>query len=246
VEETGALESVIAKLDSLPTVLFRDGRPVLDGGWHQELSVKHKLTGRASFEAAAFHDAARHEAIFGSGPAASPDFFQDAFSSAFLYDGGRTSSWGTRFAYRQKISARLAFAAVYSWAGALSPVGELNTNSGDLSNSLATRNHHSLAAGVSGKLPGSGTQFTASYMWISGATLTRLDTFGEAAYQIDPSLHLSVRQPLPGFGLGGRWVALADFSNLLAQGYMPVNGQDSRVVVAPVLRSFRGGVSFQF
>ena len=246
VGKTGALQSAIAELDSLPTVLFHDGRPVLEGGWHQELSVKRKLTGRASFEAAAFHDAARHEAIFGSGLAASPDFFQDAFTSAFLYDGGRTSSWGTRLAYRQKISDSLDFAAVYSYAGALCPVGELNTTSGDLRDSLATRNLHSLAAQVSGKLPGSGTQFTASYKWISGATLTRLDTFGEAAYQIDPNLHLSVRQPLPGFGLGGRWEALADFSNLLAQGYVPVNGQGSRVVVAPVLRSFRGGVSFQF
>jgi hypothetical protein len=140
----------------------------------------------------------------------------------------------------------LNFAAVYSWAGALAPVGELNTDSGDLRNGLATRNRHSLAAQISEKLPGSGTQFTASYKWISGATLTRLDPFGEAAYQIDPNLHLSIRQPLPGFGLGGRWEALADFSNLFAQGYVPVNGKDSRVVVVPVLRSFRGGVSFQF
>jgi hypothetical protein len=71
-----------------------------------------------------------------------------------------------------------------------------------------------------------------------------MDQFGEAAYQMDPNLHLSIRQPLP--GLNGRWEALADFSNLLAQGYVTVNGQDSRMMLAPVLRSFRGGVSFQF
>jgi hypothetical protein len=61
---------------------------------------------------------------------------------------------------------------------------------------------------------------------------------------MDPDLHLSVRQQLP--GLNGRWVALADFSNLLAQGYVAVNGQDPRMMLVPVLRSFRGGVSFQF
>ena len=44
---------------------------------------------------------------------------------------------------------------------------------------------------------------------------------------MDPNLHLSIRQPLP--GLNGRWEALADFSNLLAQGYVTVNGQDSRI-----------------
>jgi hypothetical protein len=245
-EKTGELQSAIAKLDSLPIVLFRDGRPVLEGGWHQELSVKHKLTGRASFEAAVFHDTVRHAAIFGTGPVAGSDFFQDAFSSAFLYDGGRTSSSGTRLAYRQKISDRLDFAVIYSWAGALSPAGELNASSGDLRNSLVTRNHHSLAARVSGKLPGSGTQFIASYKWISGPALTRVDTFGEAAYHVDPNLGISIRQPIPGIGFGGRWEALADFTNLLAQGYMPLHGQDSRVAFVPVLRSFRGGVSFQF
>ncbi len=244
--QSEALQSAVEELDSLPAVLFRDGRPVMEGRWHQEVSAKHNLGRRASFETAAFHDSARHQAIFGSGPTTSPDFFQDGFSSAFLYDGGGTSSWGARSAYRQKLSSNLELAAVYTWAGALSPRGELNTTAADLRESFTTRNHHSLAARVSGKLSRTGTQFATSYMWISGATLSRLDAFGEAAYQMDPNLHLSIRQSLPGFGSAGRWEALADFGNLLAQGYMPVNGQDSRIMLVPVLRSFRGGVSFQF
>ena len=100
------------------------------------------------------------------------------------------------------------------------------------------------AARISGKIQQSKTEFAASYKWISGTALSHMDQFGEAAYQMDPNLHVSIRQPLPGFN--GRWEALADFSNLLAQGYVPVNGQDSRMVLAPILRSFRGGVSFQF
>ena len=97
---------------------------VLEGGWHEEFSVKHKIDKpRATWKCAAFHDSVQHQAIFGSGPAATPDFVQDTFSSAFLYDGGSTSSWGTRVAYRQKISDNLEFAAIYAWAGALSPIG---------------------------------------------------------------------------------------------------------------------------
>ena len=241
-----ALQSAITELDSLPTVLYRDGRPVFEGRWHEEASVKHKMGERASLEAAAFHDAARHQAIFGSGPVSSPDLLQDSFSNAFLYDGGAQNSWGTRAAYTQKLSSNLDLAAVYSWSGALSPHGNLNTTSADLRDNFTTRKHHSVAARVSGKLPRIGTQFAASYMWISGATLSRVDSFGEAAYQVDPNLHLSLRQPLPGFGSAGRWEVLADFGNLLAQGYMPVNGQESRIMLVPVLRSFRGGVSFQF
>jgi hypothetical protein len=242
--QTGVLESAIGQLDSLPPVFFSNGRPVLQGGAHEEFSVKHKLTEHSKVEVAAFHDSARHEAIFGSGPAASPGFVQDAFSSAFLYDGGSSSSWGTRASYRQQLNDNLEFAAVYAWAGALTPAGELDASAPDLRNSITTRNHHSVAARLSGKLPRCGTQFAASYTWIDGTTLSRMDAFGEAANQIDPNLHLSVRQPLP--GSNGHWEALADFSNLLAQGYVTSSGQDSRIAFVPVLRSFRGGVSFQF
>jgi hypothetical protein len=242
--QTDALQSAIGALDSLPAVLFRNGGPVLEGGWHEEISVKHKLTNHSSLETAGFHDAARHQAIFGSGPATSPDFIQDAFSSAFLYDGGGSSSWGTRLAYRDQVSDNLEFAAIYAWAGALSPSGDPGPVAADLRDSIVTSNHHSLAGRISTKIPITGTQVVASYKWISGTTLSRLDAFGEAAYQVDPNLSFSIRQPLP--GLNGKWEALADFSNLLAQGYVTVNGQDSRMVFVPILRSFRGGVSFQF
>lgn len=240
----GALESAIDELDSLPPVLFHNGQPVLEGGWHQELSVKRKIGSQSTVEVAAFHDSTRDQAVFGTGPTANPDFQQDAFSSAFLYDGGNSSFWGTRVAYRQKLSDDLEIAAIYAWAGALSPGREVPATASDLRDSFVTSNHHSLAARVSGKIPRSGTQFSASYKWISGTTLSRMDQFGEAAYQMDPNLHLSIRQPLP--GLNGRWEALADFSNILAQGYVTMNGQDSRIMLVPILRSFRGGVSFQF
>jgi hypothetical protein len=245
-QQTDALQSAMAQLDSLPTVLFRGGSPVFEGSWHQEVSVKHKVGANASIETAAFHDASRHQAIFGSGSATGPDFFQDGSTNAFLYDGGQTSSWGARAAYRQKISSNLDVTAVYSYAGALSPQGELNAASDDLRKSFVTRNRHSLAARASGKLPCTGTVFAAGYKWISGATLSRLDSYAEAMYQMEPGLHLSVRQPLPGFGPGGRWEALADFSNILDQGGVPLGGKESGTVLVPVMRSFRGGVSFQF
>jgi Carboxypeptidase regulatory-like domain len=242
---TGALESAIEELDSLPPVLFHNGRPVLEGGWHQELSVKRRTGSRSTAEVAAFHDSTRNQAIFGTGAAANPEFVQDAFSTAFLYDGGSSSSWGARAAYRVKFSDDLEVAGIYAWAGALSPTGALlTTASSDLRDSFVTTNHHSVAARVSGKIPRTGTQLSASYKWVSGTALSRMDQFGEAGYQLDPNLHLSIRQQLP--GLNGRWEALADFSNLLAQGYVTVSGTDSRLMLAPILRSFRGGVSFQF
>jgi len=245
-QQDSTLESAIGELDSLPAVLFREGGPVLEGRQHEQVSVSHQLAGGASLEVAAFHDSTRHQGVFGMGAASSADFLQDAFSSAFLYDGGSSSSWGTRVGYRQTISDDFEVAAVYSWAGALTPIAGLDRTTADLRDSFATRHHHSVAARVSGKLPGVGTQVTGSYQWTSGTTLTRQDSFSDVAFQLDPSLSLSIHQPLPGFGWRGRWEALADFRNMLAEGYVPVNGPTSKVVLVPVLRSFRGGVSFQF
>jgi hypothetical protein len=240
---TSALGSVTEALDTLPTVLFRNGQPVFEGRWHEEISATHKGN-RSSVKVAVFHDSTRHQAVFGSGPATSLDFFQDAFSNAFLYDGGSSATWGAQLAYRHKISDNLEFAGMYSWAGALTPAGELERTTADLRDSFSNQYHHSVAARLSGQIPRTGTQIAASYRWTSGTVLTRQDSFGDNVF--DSNLHLSIHQPLPGFGLGGKWEALADFNNLLAEGYVPVTGQNSRVILVPVLRSFRGGVSFQF
>lgn len=241
---SGALQTALAELDALPAVLWRNGHPVLEGGWHEELAFERRLGPHAAVQGATFHDRARHMAVFGRGTTSNPDFFQDFFSDGFLYDGGASNSWGTRVAYRQKFSDDLEMAAVYAWAGALA-LEEVAANV-DLRDALQTRYRHSLGARVSGRMPKVGTWVAASYKWVSGPVVSRLDSFGEATYQLDPHLSLSVRQPLPRVLMSGKWEALADFRNLLAQGYVPVNGRDGQVVLVPAFRSFRGGVSFQF
>jgi len=72
-----------------------------------------------------------------------------------------------------------------------------------------------------------------------------VDADGESLFQMDPCLHLVVRQPLPRFALG-RWEAIADCNNLLAQGYVSTNTRDGRIALVPAFRTFRGGLSVQF
>jgi hypothetical protein len=72
-----------------------------------------------------------------------------------------------------------------------------------------------------------------------------LDAYGESLFQMDPFLHVGVRQPLPKFARG-RWEAIANCDNLFAQGYVSVNTQDGRSVLVPAFRTFRGGLSVQF
>jgi hypothetical protein len=133
-------------------------------------------------------------------------------------------------------------AAVYEFAGALSPSDFAD---GSLREMLRTSMHHSIGASVSAKIPRSKTKMSAGYTWVSGVAVSRLDPFGESLYQMDPYLHLGIRQTLPKFA-PGHWQAIADVDNVMAQGYVSLNTADGRTVLVPSFRTFRGGLSVQF
>ena len=239
----GALAAALNELDAFPALLWRAGRPVLQAGKHEELAVERKIGSRGKLQVAGFHDDNRHVAVFGRGdglPAA--DFFQDYFSDGFAYDGGSSSSWGTRVALREKLDGDVEITAVYSFGGALAP---LDGAEGSLRDTLRTTQRHSFGASVSAKLPRVGTKVNAGYKWVNGVSVSRVDAYGESLFQFDPYLHVGVRQPLPRFALG-RWEAIADCDNLLAQGSVSTSSRDGHLVLLPAFRTFRGGLSVQF
>ncbi len=239
----GALAAALNELDAFPALLWRAGRPVLQAGKHEELAVERKIGSRGKLQVAGFHDDNRHVAVFGRGdglPAA--DFFQDYLSDGFAYDGGSSSSWGTRVALREKLDGDVEITAVYSFGGALAP---LDGADGSLRDTLRTTQRHSFGASVSAKLPRVGTKLNAGYKWVNGDTVSRVDAYGESLFQFDPYLHVGVRQPLPRFALG-RWEAIADCDNLLAQGSVSTSSRDGHLVLLPAFRTFRGGLSVQF
>jgi hypothetical protein len=239
----GALQSALNTLDAFPTLLIRDGRPVLENGLHQEIAIKHTLSQRADLSAAVFHDVATHTAVIGRGGSANPDFLQDYFSAAFAYDGGASSSTGARLAYRQKVTDNLNATVVYSYAGALVPVGD--SAASGLRDELATRYRQSLAGRVSTTVPLLGTKLTTSYKWLNGPAVSRQDPYGESLYRVDPYLSMEIRQPLPSV-FPGHMEVQANMGNLLAQGYVPISTSDGAVVLVPSYRYFRGGLSLQF
>jgi hypothetical protein len=210
---------------------------------HEELAAERKLGTNGKLQIAAFHDDNRHVAVFGRGnnlPAT--DYFQDYFSNGFTYDGGSSSSWGGRVALRQKLGGDLELTTVYSFAGTLVP-GEAADDV--LRDALRTASRHSLGSNISARMPHLGTKVNAGYKWVSGVTVSRVDGFGESLFQLEPYMHVGLRQALPKFG-PGRWEAIADCNNLLAQGYVTLNSRDGHAVLVPAFRSFRGGLSLQF
>jgi hypothetical protein len=242
-DTANTLAAALNELDAFPVLMWRAGRPVLESGFHEEIAAERKLGSRGRLQVAGFHEDNSHVAVFGRGnnlPVA--DFFQDVYSNGFSYDGGSSSSWGTRAAYREKLGNDVELTALYAFAGALTPSSAV---AGPLRELFRTAGRHSAGARVSARVPRLGTRITTGYQWINGATLTRVDSFGEALFDMEPYLHVEVHQRLPKFG-PGRWEANAQCDNLLAQGYVTLNTQDGRVVLAPAFRTFRGGLSLQF
>jgi hypothetical protein len=237
------LATALNQLDSFPALLWRRGKPVLENGRHEELSVERKLGAQSLLQLAAFHDNNSHVALFGKGDdLPTTEYFQDFYSKGFAYDGGSSVSWGTRLALRERITEDLELTTIYAFSGSLVPAA---LTDGPLRDALRTVQRHSAAMKVTGKVPVTGTRLTAGYKWVNGLALSRVDPYGEAVYDVNPFLHIGIRQPLP-WGTFGRWEANAECDNLLAQGYAPINTRDGQVLLVPVFRSFRGGVSLQF
>jgi len=237
------LQSAMNSLDAFPTLLMRDGRPVFDNNLHTEIEIEHALSANATISAAAFHDNSSHTAIFGRGAVSGPDYLQDYFSDVFAYDGGRAASVGARAAFHERWTDNLDTTIVYDYAGALTPDQESFSDS--LRDHLVTRYRHSVAGRVSATVPRFGTKVSVGYKWIGGPAVSHLDAYGESLFHLDPYLNMEIRQQLPSF-FPGHMEALADFGNLLAQGYVTVSTGDGQVVLVPSYRYFRGGLSVQF
>jgi Carboxypeptidase regulatory-like domain len=244
--QVSADEPAIEALQAGPRLIWGNGNPILEGGWHEEFAVRRDVGRRGQIESAVFRDDTKHEAVYANVmESADSASFVGVLPGPFANDAGAAGFWGARVVYREKLADNLEVAGVYAWAGALAP-NDQSAPLSDLRDMLQTTYRHSVAARVAGKVPRSKTEFAASYKWINGTVVTRQDLYSEAAMAIDPNLSLSIRQPLPSFRRSGRWEALADFRNMLSQGYVSLESPDGRMLVMPVERSFRGGVSFQF
>jgi hypothetical protein len=243
--QISAVQPAIDALQAGPTLIWGNGRLALNGGWHEEFAVRRGVGTRGQIESAVFRDDSRHQAVYGTVAGSSDSFSPGGLAGPFANDAGAAGFWGTRVVYREKLANNLEVAGVYAWAGVLAP-DDQSAPLSDLRAMLQTRYRNSVAARVAGKVPKSKTQFAASYKWIDGTVVTRQDLYSETAMAIDPNLSLSIRQPLPSFLTSGHWEALADFRNMLSQGYVSLECPNGSMLVMPVERSFRGGVSFQF
>ncbi len=252
--DSGTLLERVSRLDSFPLLTLRGYRPELEQGDHSEISLNRLLSGSARIELAAYHDGIKNAAVWGSANAAATSWLagnyvvNPAVGGIFVNMGDYHSS-GYRAAYLQRIGNHVETLVAYSVGDSLYAHGLVNhAPEGDLHGVVKPVRSASLAGGVSARIPVTRTQLTTSYEWVQRGRVTMVDPYGQADLQLQPFLDVQVRQPLPALAfLPAHIEAVAEFRNLLAQGYSPLTQSgEMTLLLSSAYRSLRGGLSVEF
>ncbi len=234
--------------ESGPRMSIAGYQSTLERAHHHEVAITHR-EGKNTIQMAAFFDRVSDPALTGVGlySAVSGEVLPDVYSGTFTYRGRQLDAQGVRVAWERQLTSKISSTFDYAYGGALN-LDNPNATIDSVRQWSSVKQHHAISAKLKGTLPGSKTGWIASYRWVDGPTLTPVDMFNASIGQADPYLNLFFRQPIPGTGfLPSHLEAMIDLRNLLAQGYVPVIGQDGHTVyLVQAARSVRGGVAFTF
>jgi hypothetical protein len=165
-------------------------------------------------------------------------------------NAGNYDSCGYRVALAQHLGNHLEAQVAYESGDALYVRDALDSAApgGELRSALKPVRSDAFSGRVSARIPGSRTQLITSYERVQRGRVTTVDPVGQADMQLQPYLDVQVRQPLPALAfLPAHIEAVADFRNLLSQGYSPLTraGQTA-FLLNSAYRSVRGGISVEF
>lgn len=225
----------------------------LESGTHVEMGWDRKLGSRYRLQAAGFYDELSDAALsIGGGEHGGyiGALLRDPFSSSRFMDGGGYSSAGARASLGARLTTDTKLYVTYSYAGGLRAAADnlVAYDARTLRDMVETQRGSSVTVAVHSTLPGSRTEVTTSYQWLPSNTLVVGDPYNNGMARSEPYLNVAFIQPIPfPESFPGQFRAIADFSNLLAQGYVPVrNAEGATNYFFPAPRSFRGGFSFVF
>ncbi len=256
--EEDPLLSQVGRLNAFPRVTLRNFRPELESLHHAEMGYERVLNGDSKLALAAYIDRIDNAAILSFGDPrlmgfAGGNLLPNPTGQGNMINAGDVKTSGFRATYERGNRERWKTVVAYTYGGALTPVGGnrtgLEAGEGIEPQSLfRVAKLHSLTGKFLLRIPVTESRIITSYQWMSRGVVSRVDPFGQAQLNVEPFLGLTIRQPLPMVSfLPGRIEAVADFRNLLAQGYIPIaQSGDEILFLAPSYRSFRGGFSLLF
>jgi hypothetical protein len=233
---------------STPHVSMTGYSPTVEHAHHQEISLSHRV-GRNNFQLAVYADRVSDPALTGVGEFTTDNgnVLPDLYSGTFTYQGNNFHTQGARLVVQRQISSSLTGTVEYEYGGVLD-LASPNTTLANVSETTVVRHRQSMAGKISGTVPKTKTRWMASYRWVSGEALTPVDIFNASAGQTAPYLNFFFRQRIPGSGFfPGHVEAIVDLRNLLAQGYVPIEGSDGHTVyLVQSARTVSGGLAFTF
>jgi hypothetical protein len=250
---TNSLMERLGMLNAFPQITERDGHLAVEQVNHTEASLNHRVGRTGRVQAAAYHDGVRNAAVWGLGTSAYGAFAGNALPSpvakGVVINGGNFQSSGFRAVFAQTFGSHVEVLGGYTSGQALSAAGY--TANGSLRyapDMLRPRQTNAFLGKVTADVPGTHTRISTSYEWVSADRVTLVDPAGQASVGVQPYLGLEIRQPIPTPNfLPVHIDAVADFQNLLSQGYVPAGeGNTKPVVLTSGYRYIRGGFSVQF
>jgi Carboxypeptidase regulatory-like domain len=247
------LDSTSADLsETAPRMSITSFAPAVERAHHQEVSVSQRI-GKNNMQVAFYADSIVDPVITGAGemtPAEmtveSGEVLPDIYSGTFSYQGNNFSTRGMRVVLQRKLLSDLTATLDYAY-GSVLDLSRPDVELQDARQWIRTERRQAVAAKFSGTVPKLKMRWIASYRYAGTHTLTPVDLFNTSAGQSDPYMNLCIRQPIPTRFLAQHMEVLVDVRNLLAQGYVPVMGQDGHTLyLVQSARSVRGGVAFSF
>ncbi len=242
------LDSTSADLsETVPRMSITGFSPAVERAHHQEASISQRI-GKNNMQVAFYSDSIVDPVLTGIGEmtAESGEVLPNVYSGTFSYQGNDFATRGMRVVLQRKLLSDLTATLDYAYGGVLD-LARPDVQLQDARQWIRAERRQAVAAKFSGTVPKAKMRWIASYRYAGGRALTPVDLFNTSAGQADPYLNLCIRQPIPASFLAGHMEVLVDLRNLLAQGYVPVMGQDGHTVyLVQSARSVRGGVVFSF
>jgi hypothetical protein len=255
-EDTSAdsdLQRGLNNVGMFPRLSLLNGRARIQRGNELELTYSRKV-GSRKYEISAYRESVTNAALSIIAPEsmyAGGDLLPDLFTGNGIFNAGDYHGTGYSGSVTQDVGDHVSATLMYGTMNGLTAApGELTSSSPDeLRSMIRAGRRQAATARITATSPWTGTRFVASYQW-SGDHRWVLPgrLYTTDAMRPLPGFNVYIRQPIPVWSaLPWRMEARADLSNLLAQGYLPLDaGTVRQVVLVQNPRSFRGGLSFIF
>ncbi len=212
----------------LPRVSLLGGQTKVQRGDDYEIGVSQRF-GTREYRVSAYYNDVNNTTLTIASPQGNlfaGDLLPDMFSNSAVFDAGKFQTVGYDASVTQDLGENYKVTLILGEPGVLAARSETinGTSAEDLRNGMQTTQRLAATFRSSGTIRRTGTRFIASYQWANYRSAVPGPVFATQSARPEPGLNVMIRQPIPAIrGNAGAHRSLqAEFSNLLAQGYLPI------------------------